>query len=695
MSRIPFIILALIALLFALVVLAPNFVPAAAYKERLETAASEALGRRVTVGDNLSFRLIPRTAFRVDALEIANADGFDGPYLTRVENADLGVKLFALLSGIVEVDRFVLTEPDIYLERAADGRVNWNLAGTAAGGTAPDGENGSQPSAPGALKELRLGDVRIVDGRARYADAGAGQRFEATAINLAVILKSLSEPLEVKGEMVFQGAPATVDLVLTTLDDLTAGRAANMKIDAALGAASAGADLSLTAPANGSPTYAGPIRLEAPDLTALAALMDVELADAPGFDRLDLAGDVDGNDAGMRLSNAEIGFDEIEAQGALSLDWSGERPRASGVLSTENLDLRPYMPPPAETDAEGFPAWSEAPMDFSSLRNLDADLDVSTDAILLNDLQVGESRLLLKIDRGRMTAEIPELSMYGGQGSGQLVVNARGATPSFAGNFDMGAVNAQPFSRDLLKHDNLLGLGSFTFNFTASGASQAAIMASMDGGGGFDLADGALKGVNIAGIARAAAQLRAGGLNPAALAAAVAEARGPAQQTDFTEFLSRFTMDDGVVSAPTISLNGPFLAMNGTGSVNLPAQTIDLRLTPRASTAADGQGGQALAVPMRIGGTFSAPTIAVDAERLLRDNVEGTLRDTLQGLVRGDRANEDGATEDGTAEGETAADGEQPSLEESLINEGLNALFGRRGGSPENEKPQEEQDRQQ
>ena len=675
MNRIPFIVLALIALVVVIVFVAPNLVPAAAYKERLETSASEALGRRVTVGDDLSFRIFPRTVFRVDNLEIANAEGFEGPYLARVGEADIGVKLFALISGIVEVDRFVLTEPEILLERTADGRINWNLAGAGAAETAPQEQ--SSPSG-GALKELRLGDVRIVNGRARYADAGAGQAFEAEAVNLAVILRSLSEPLEAKGDLTFQGAPAQVDLVVTTLADLMEGRAANLKLDATLGTSSAGADLSLTAPQGGEPSYSGPIRLEAPDLPALAALMDVELADAPGFDRLSLAGDIDGDASAMRLSNAAIGFDEIEAQGALNLDWTGARPKAGGVLSTDSLDLRPYMPPPAETAAEGFPAWSEAPMDFTSLRNLDADIDISTDAIFLNDMQIGESRLLLTIDNGRMTAEIPELSMYGGQGSGQLVVNARQATPSFSGNFDMGAVNAQPFSADLLKHDNLLGLGSFTFNFTASGASQAAIMASMDGGGGFDLADGALKGVNIAGIARAAAQLREGGLNPAALTSAIAQARGPSQQTDFTEFLSNFTMENGVVTAPTISMNGPFMTMNGTGAINLPAQTIDLRLSPRATTTADGAGGRALAVPMRIGGTFSAPTIAVDAEALLRSGVEGTLRDTLQGLIGADAAP--------SGEGNEEAAPEQ-SLEETLLNEGLNALFGgRRSSTPEEEQ---------
>ena len=678
MNRIIFFIVALIALAIALLIIAPGIIPAAAYKERLETSASSAIGREVTVGDNLSFRIFPRTSFRVDNLEIANAEGFDGPYLARVGEADIGVKLFALLSGIVEVDRFVLTEPEIALARAGDGRVNWNLAEGAApqGGAENAGGNSS-----GALKELRLGDVRIVDGRATYNDDAAGQNFTAEDIDLNVVLRSLSEPLEAQGTMTFQGAPTQIDVVATTLAQMMRGEPANLKIEASLGAASAGADLTVTAPESGGEgkaagAYTGPVRLDAPDLPALAALFGVELADAPGFDSLSFSGDVDGDDGALRLSNAVIGFDAIEAEGALDLDWTGPRPKAGGVLSTDSLDLRPYMPPPAES-AEGFPAWSETPMDFSSLRNLDADLDVSTNAIYLNDLNIGESRLLLTIDNGRMAAEIPELSMYGGQGSGQLVVNARSATPSFSGNFDMGAVEAQPLSVDLFKHDNLLGLGSFKFNFTANGASQAAIMASMDGGGGFDLADGALKGINIAGIARAAAELRQG-LNPAALVTAVAQATGPAEQTDFTEFLSDFAIEDGNVMAPTISMNGPFLSMNGTGSVNLPAQTLDLRLAPRATSTADGEGGRAVAVPLRIGGTFSAPTVSIDAEALLTGGAEETLRGVLQGIAGG------GENGDGAAEGENGQD--EQSLEETLLNEGLNALFGRRNNQPTEEE---------
>ena len=696
MARILFFLVALFAVLIAVLLLAPGVIPAATYKDRIETAASNALGREVTIGDELSIRIFPKTAFKVSDLTVANAEGFEGETLARVARADIGVKLFPLLSGSVEVDRFVLTEPAINLARKADGSVNWNLASGA------DNQSTEESSAGGrSPRDLKLGDVRIIDGRAAYRDAEAGRTFAAEDIDVGVVLTSLAAPLEVDGSMVFQGEPTEIDLVLTDLRSLMDGETADLKLDMKVGETTAGADLDVTG--GDDLSYAGPIDFNAPDLPAFAALVGAELADAPGFDRLALEGEVEGNATSMRLSNAAIGFDEIDAQGTLNLDWSGAKPRANGVLATELLDLRAYMPPPA-TSPEGFPEWSTEEMDFAALNNIDARFDLSADRILLNDLEIGESRLQLNLENGRLAADIPELSMYGGQGSGRIVVNARNATPSFAGNFDMEAVDAQPLSVDLLKHDNLLGLGSFTLDFTASGASQAAIMSSMDGSGGFDLANGALKGVNIAKIVQAANQLRSGGINPAALTNAVATARGPREETDFSSFLSNFSITDGLVNAPTISLTGPYVTMNGTGQVNLAAQTIDLRLAPRATTTADGAEGRSVAIPVRVGGTFSKPSIGVDGEALAKAALQNSLGGFLGGasapaspedaLRRGlsgilgapqEEAAEENADEgvgaaEGAASGEAAAaaeeEEEEVSPEEQLIRQGLGAIFG-------------------
>ncbi len=699
MSRIIFFILALIGVTLAVLLLAPGVIPAETYKPRIETAASNALGREVSIGDDLSIRIFPKTAFRVNELTIANADGFDGDTLARVKSADVGVKLLPLLSGSVEVDRFVLTEPAINLIRKADGSVNWNLAAGA------DAQNTEEPASGRQPRDLRLGDVRIIDGRAAYKDEAAGRTFAAEDIDVGVVLTSLRAPLEVDGTMILQGEPTQVDLILTDLATLMAGDAANLKLDIAIGETTAGADLSVVS--GDALSYTGPIDFDAPDLPAFAALAGATLAEAPGFDSLALAGDVDGGATAMRLNGATIGFDEIDAQGSMRLDWSGEKPLASGVLSTELLDLRPYMPPPS-TAANGFPEWSSAKMDFTGLRNIDADFDISADEILLNDIKIGESRLKLNVDNGRMTADIPELAMYGGQGSGRLVVNARGATPSFAGNFDMDAVNAQPLSLDLMKHDNLLGLGAFKLDFTASGDNQAAIMSSIDGAGGFDLSNGALKGVNIAKLAQAANSLRAGGINPTALANAVATARGPREETDFSTFLSNFSIADGLVNAPTISMNGPYVTMTGKGQVNLAAQTIDLRLAPKATTTADGAEGQSIAIPVRVGGTFAQPSIGIDGETLARAALQETLggflggaeapaspeealRQGLSGLFGAPQEPSEEAAAEGEAEAPSneeapAPEEEETSPEEELILQGLGAIFGAAEEEPENEE---------
>ncbi len=696
MSRILFFFVAFIAVVLAVVLFLPGLIPVAAFKGQIESQASAALGREVTIGDDLSFRIFPRTAFQVKNLHIANADGFEGDYLARVDEADIGVKLMPLLSRSVEIDRFVLTRPDIRLARAQDGSVNWNLAREVSGEEAA--------SSGGELRDLKLGDVRIVDGAAQYSDASAGKTYDMKDIDLVVVLKSLAEPLEANGTMIFQGEPATLDLVLTSLANMMAEEPANLKLDMKIGEAEMGADLEVIT--KDGLRYTGPASLSAPDLPAFAALAGAPLADAPGFDSLSVKGDVDGGENTVRLANADIKFDDIAAQGAVTLNWAGARPKASGVLSTDKLDLRPYMPPPSQ-NAEGFPAWSEAKMDFASLNNIDADFDITTNSILINDLEFGESRIKLNLDAGRMTADIPELTMYGGQGSGRMVVNARGATPSFAGNFDVGSVRAQPLSADLLKHDNLLGVGSFKLDFTATGSSQAAIMNTIDGSGGFDLADGALKGVNIAGLVRAVGEFQEG-FNPAALQRAVAEARGPTQQTDFSEFLSNFSIADGLVTAPAITLNGPYLKMNGAGTVNLAAQTIDLRLSPTGTSTMDGDGGKAVTVPVRIGGTFSKPTIGIDAESLARTGLQRTLQNVLTNRNKEDE-------ETGEAEGEKQSPGRSildgilgtqpkksddpdaqqtdqeanaPSTEEVLINEGLNAIFGQK--KAQDQAPQEE-----
>ena len=231
MQKFLYALAALIVLLAAILLLAPQLVPASSYKGRIESQASTALGREVTLGDDISFQLLPRAAFNVSELTV----GERGPDLkARISPGSSarrsGVNLMKFLfGGEVAIDKFVLTEPDIRLAKKADGAVNWTL-----GSTAPVDED-AEESAGASSRDLQLGDVRIVDGALTFEDAAAGKTYELGAMNVGVELQSLKEPLQIKGDLTFQGAPTSLNLIVTTLKKIADKEPANMKLDATLG----------------------------------------------------------------------------------------------------------------------------------------------------------------------------------------------------------------------------------------------------------------------------------------------------------------------------------------------------------------------------------------------------------------------------------------------------------------------------
>jgi AsmA protein len=622
MARFFLALAALAALIGFTVIVAPAIVPASAYKARLETAATNAIGRKTTIGGDIAFRLVPSISFTVKDLRVANAAGFPGEDLARIGKADIGVRLGPLLSGKVVATRFSLDAPTFNLQRAADGRVNWNLAAKPSDGAPPP--------------DVNLGVVTIRNGAAAYNDAKDLKTYAIADLAATARLVALAEPFELDGTMTFQGAPTTLSVVVNSLAGLAAKEGASLKLNADVGDTKIGVDMMLAA--GEAFAWKGPLSFDAPNLPGFAALFGVAIAEAPGFDRLSLSGEASGAATSMALSPATINFDKIVANGDLALDWSAPKMRATGSLATETLDLRPYLPPPAEA-ATGFPAWSTEKFDFTGLRNIDADIELRAGSVFFNELKAGATRAVISVRNGRLTADIPQTEFYGGDGQGRIVVDATKKTPAISGRLAMTSVAAQPFSLDLMRTDRLLGLGGFTLDFKASGASQAALMQSIDGEGGFDLADGAIKGFNIAKLAAAIGELYEGGItNPNAVASALSAARRPDEKTDFSKLLSEFTIENGVVSSPTITLEGPYLTMTGAGIVDLANQTLDLRLLPRASTSADNKTGRMIAAPLRVGGTFSKPTTSVDVESLVKGKAEETLRNFFDGATKRKRA---------------------------------------------------------
>ena len=683
MRKLILVALSFIVLVVVGLLVAPFFIPASAYKGHIEQQASQSLGREVTIGDELSLSLFPSAKFKVSDLKIANPDGMSAPFFATMEEAAVGVKTLPLFSRRVEIDEFVLIRPDIHLERNAAGEANWELRAP------PSAPQEGQAPGDESVSDLRLGDVRLNDGRVRYIDAQAGMDYAAEDINVVLSLSSLADPFTIRGDLVFEGRPVAMDVRIDSLADISGGEAAELQANLTLDDARLRLDATTNAGAEAF-SYRGALNVDIPSVRTLMEWLDPE-AELPekGFGPLQISGDVSGGAALVRFAEAKFRFDEIEGRGNVAFDLSGARPKASGDIGVATLDLRPYAPPASEEAAE-IPPWSSDPIDFSALQSVDADFSIEADAILLQNLSVGESALRAVIENGSLTADLTRMTLYGGTGVGRVNVDATGGAAAITASMNLEGIDAQPLLVDAIAFERLVGAGALSFEARMRGRSQADFMRTLNGGGGFNLRDGAIAGVDLAKAARALdaiipaltnEQSEDAGAEPAEPKPTLAEALSVSEQTDFAEFGASFRVSDGIVSTNDIRLLSPFLRLSGGGAIDLPRQSVDLRLEPRLVSSREGAGGALDAAgykaPLKVTGTFNAPSIALDAESVAKNAVENVVTDQLQRLFGGEESD---ASTDGDARND---DGVAAELGKSLIG----SFFG----SNQQDEPQDNQ----
>jgi AsmA protein len=183
MRRIARVVGILVALLVVIAISLPFLVNANRFRPKLESTLSEALGRRVTIGDlKLS---IFSGGVRADGLAIADDPAFSNTPFVEAKSLDVGVELWPLIaSRKLNVTRLTIEQPEVKLLQAPSGRWNYSsLGGKLAQGPAAAPAASSDKESIDASAKL----VRIVDGRFSMGTAGGRQKpLELDKVNLEV-----------------------------------------------------------------------------------------------------------------------------------------------------------------------------------------------------------------------------------------------------------------------------------------------------------------------------------------------------------------------------------------------------------------------------------------------------------------------------------------------------------------------------
>src|SRR3989442_1755763 len=240
-----------------------------------------------------------------------------------------------------------------------------------------------------------------------------------------------------------------------------------------------------------------------------------------------------------------------------------------------------------------------------------AGVDIDRAAVAYRDSSTGQEISLSDLDLH--TGPIAENAIG-------LDFAARLDESSIRGNPAM-ARTAQPSYHFDLDKDRLEGKGNVALDVAAAGATAGALKRSLSGAANVRLRDGAIKGIDIAGLlrkARAAAGRQSG------------QAADSKERTDFSELSASFSIKNGVAHNQDLHVKSPLLRIGGSGDIDIGRSTISY--VAKASIVAG------LTVPVKLAGPLDAMKYEVDyravAGDLAQSKVGDKVRDRLEGLLR-------------------------------------------------------------
>jgi AsmA protein len=676
---------AVVGLVVVLVIVLPLIIDPNDYKDEVSDAVEAHTGRTLTIEGDIGLSVFPWLGLDIGNTQLSNAAGFGDRPMVTVENVQVRVKLLPLLRKQLEMDTVRLAGLTLYLARNAAGESNWDDL-QEEDSAASEGANDQQPDGDiRPLAGLAIGGVEVTSAQVIWEDQSVPARYEINELSLTIGAVTPGEPVELElnfqlaatepaiqgrfdlrgilglsaslQQIRFDDARLALDLQGDTLPGgqlalvMTTGITVDLEQQTLEMPVTAlellGLNLSGGVAGTGirgdDPQFSGAFTIAefVPREVIKALGQEPPLTADPAV--LGTADAWLGWEASSRHVTAKaikLRLDDTRVNGHAGIT-NFDDPAITFALQVDQLDADRYLPPVAE-DSEPVAATPAAAaaggagaLPVDTLRALQLDGSLIVGSLKAFNLRSSDIEIRVKSQDGLLRVHPAGASMYGGQYQGDISLDVRKDTPRLSMNERLTRIQAGPLLKDLTGDDQLLGTADMQAQLTAHGVTPETMRRTLNGDAAFTFTDGAIKGVNIAALIRNAQAKLQGKPAP--------ETRQP-NQTDFAEMKGTATVTNGLVKNKDLLMQSPLLRITGKGKASLPDETIDYLLTTKIVGSLEGQGGKTLgdlkgvAIPVRIGGTFSKPTWTPDlaaalgdaAKEQAREKIEEKTRDLLQ-----------------------------------------------------------------
>lgn len=346
----------------------------------------------------------------------------------------------------------------------------------------------------------------------------------------------------------------------------------------------------------------------------------------------------------MMLDNLNASIDQTNAAGNLSIR-NFAAPQVQFTLNADKVDLAALQQIVGTPPQQPQPPQKRTGLDLVSrayagkhttapepgfLMNATGSGNISIGQLLYDQLQMQDVKSQVTLDHGVIRLSPLTSTLYGGQQSGNIVLDTRVTPPVVSVSSKLQKVDANKLisSTTSLK-ETIYGLlaANANTNFRAAGADE--LTRSLSGTLNLDLSNGRIGKIDLlnqlANIGRF--------VNPG-LASKQAF-------TDVTKLTGTFNVVNGIAHTNDLRAVIPGASLAATGNINLVNNGLDLHLTAVLSkefsqqvggtgiggfmqTALANRNGE-LVMPILVGGTFDRPSFAPDLQQLAQMKLQNLV----------------------------------------------------------------------
>ncbi len=590
------------------------FFPWDLLRQPINRHVSGQLGRRFEITQHLDVKLGRTTTVLAKGVEIANPEWAEKPLLLKATAAEFDIHVWPLLFGKVQIPRILMTSPQLGLQLESDGRRTWALSrDTSDAGAVPD-----------------IGSLQVDQGTLSYIDSAQDANVD---VQFSIASESSRElPLDFNAAGEWKGRKMTASGRtggVLSLSKNVKGKLP-LQVNAAVGLTSLKVNGSITDLAE----LAGvnvTFDIQGRNLDELYKFIGVVLPSTPPYK---MRGMLVRQGKSWVASQLQGTLGSSDVSGSLTFDQSAEVAKLTGKLQSKLLDFEdlgpvigmapstrnsgvkksPSSPPTAQAAqaAKTFKApkpsrdnasgkvLPTAVLDFAKLKTMNADVTYSASDIRhVKELPLDKGSVHVVLKSGVLQLDPISLGVAGGSIAGTIKIDSNLAPAAFNARLDVRGAQLNRLFPTIETSKSSLGKISGKFDLSGRGNSAAQMLGGATGDVAMLMGRGEISNILLEFIGLDGGEvikfLVRGDRNVQLRCAAAA-----------------FDVKQGVMTSRAIVLDTSDTVINGRGQVSFANETLELVLEPAPKDFSI----LSFRSPLKIGGTFAAPTAFPDKTAL-------------------------------------------------------------------------------